>query len=48
MNEHDIILIPRWRPRASEDELKWIDVSYNQSLAKENVVSQSLNRMNSS
>ena len=32
----------------SEDELKWIDMGYHQGLAKENTVSQSLNRMNGS
>ena len=31
---------------SSEDELKWIDMNYDQSLAKENVMSQMLNRMN--
>ena len=30
---------------SSEDELKWIDVIHNQSLAKEYVMSQSLNCM---
>ena len=30
---------------SSEDELKWIDMGYNQGLAKENIMSQPLNRM---
>ena len=31
---------------SSEDELKWIDVSYDQSLEKEDAMPQTLNRMN--
>ena len=30
---------------SSEDELKWIDVSYAQSLVKEDVIPQTLNSM---
>ena len=33
---------------SSEDELKWIDMGNHQGLAKENIVSQYLNRMNGS
>ena len=41
------LLQPRYILSAnSEDELKWIDMSYHQGLVKENVMSQSLNRMN--
>ena len=29
---------------SSEDELKWIEMGYNQGLAKENIMSQPLNR----
>ena len=44
-NENPFIVFSPNHP-SSEDELKWIDMSYNQGLVKENVMSQSLNRMN--
>ena len=46
-NDIPFILFPPNHP-SSEDELKWIDMSYDQGLAKENVVSQTLNHMNGS
>ena len=45
-NKNPLIIFSPDHP-SSEDELKWIDVSYHQGLTKENVMSQSLNRMNS-
>ena len=45
-NNNSLIIFSPDHP-SSEDELKWIDLSYDQSLAKENVMSQTLNLMNS-
>ena len=44
-DDNPLIILSPNHP-SSEDELKWIDMSYHQGLAKENVISQSLNRMN--
>ena len=44
-NNNSFIVFSPSHP-SSEDELKRIDMSYNKGLAKENVMSQSLNCMN--
>ena len=44
-NDNPLIIFSLDHP-SSEDELKWIDMSYNQGSTKENVMSQSLNHMN--
>ena len=41
-DENPLIVFSPDHP-SSEDELKWIDMGYNQGLEKENIVSQSLN-----
>ena len=43
-NNNPLIIFSPNHP-SSEDELKWIEMSYHQGLAKEDVMSQSLNRM---
>ena len=43
-NNNPLIIFSPDHP-SSEDELKWIDMSYHQSLAKENVMSQSVNHI---
>ena len=44
-NNNPLIILSPDHP-SGEDELKWIDMRYHQGLAKENVMSQSLNCMN--
>ena len=44
-DDNPLIILSHDHP-SSEDELKWIDMGYHQGLAKENIVSQSLNCMN--
>ena len=46
-DENPLIILSPYHP-SSEDELKWIDMGYHKGLAKDNIVSQSLNRMNGS
>ena len=44
---NQLIVFPPYHP-SSEDELKWINVSYNKILVKKDVMSQTLNRMDGS
>ena len=44
-NDNPFIVFSPNHP-SSEDELKWIEMSYHQGLGKEDVMSQSLNCMN--
>ena len=44
-NDNPFIIFSPNHP-SGEDELKWIDMSFDQSLAKENVMYQTLKHMN--
>ena len=46
MQNNNLFIIISLDHPSSEDKLKWIDMSYHQGLAKENVMYQSLKRMN--